>query len=75
MKIEEINPFEIVKMLKQKKEWEEKQLIPQHRLTKKLLRELRKEAKAVGWKIKGMKGTDGKFHVYACKGENRRQLT
>ena len=41
-------------------------------MKKKELTKMRKRAKKDGWKLEAKEGPDGKFHVYALKGETRR---
>lgn len=48
--------------------------IVKERLTKKDLHRLRKESKALGYKIEGKYGPDGLYHIYAVKDNNRRIL-
>ena len=48
--------------------------IVKERFTKKTLRQLREEAKALGYKIEGKYGPEGKYHIYAVRNDIRRML-
>lgn len=75
--MKKIEPIDLAKaglaMAKAKQDKLEEILTRGPRINKKQLHELRKEVKAIGFKVEGKYGPDGKYHVYLTKGSYRRQ--
>lgn len=75
--MKEIDPIDLTKagfaIAKAKKEKQKEINQMPYTIRKKWLKELRKEAKAIGFKVEGKKGPDGAFHIYLTKGNYRRQ--